>query len=100
MRRIIRGYRKRNRLSHQLLAEVVYAAMYANPYRKHDGKSVADLYPMLFEDEESDESEEPGLSQEEVAMLQAEMAAMNAGNGAVAQPLPTEKKDGNENNSE
>lgn len=80
---IIRGYRKRNRLTHQLLAEVVYAAMYANPYRQYDGKNVADLYPMLFENEEADGSKGPGLSQEEVAMLQAEMAAMNAGNEEV-----------------
>lgn len=56
---IIRGYRKRNRLTHQLLAEIVYTAMYANPYRKHDGKKVSDLYPMLFKEEENEENEHP-----------------------------------------
>lgn len=75
VRRILRGYRKRNRLSHQLLAEVVYAAMYANPYRKHDGKSVADMFPNLFED---DRDMGPGITEKEQNELLELMAAENA----------------------
>ena len=93
VRRIIRGYRNRDKLKHQLMAECVFAAIYA--MRDPKGKTVADMFPMLFEDEE--DSDEPQITEDEVAMLQAEMAAMNAempageAAGTVA---------GNENNSE
>lgn len=78
-RRIIRGYRKRNRLTHQLLAEIVYAAMYANPYRKSDGKTVADMFPYIFEDDDDDdmESESP-ISEEDRQELVSIMDAMNS----------------------
>ena len=76
VRRIIRGYRRRDKLKHQLMAECVFAAIYA--MRDPKGKTVADMFPMLFEDEE--DSDEPQITEDEVAMLQAEMAAMNAEN--------------------
>jgi len=74
VRRIIRGYRNRDKLKHQLMAECVFAAIYA--MRDPNGKTVADMFPMLFEDEE--DSDETQITEDEVAMLQAEMAAMNA----------------------
>lgn len=73
-RRIIRGYRKRDRFTQQLLAEIFEAAKYANPYRKHDGKSVRDLFPQIFED---DDEEEPILSDDDISELQADMDAWN-----------------------
>lgn len=77
VRRIVRGYRRRDRLKHQLMAECVFAAIYA--MRDPKGKTVADMFPMLFEDDEDSENE-PQITEDEVAMLQAEMAAMNAEN--------------------
>lgn len=74
-RRIIRGYRKRDRLKHQLIAECAFAAIHAT--RDTKGKTVADMFPMLFKDDE-EYDDEPKITEEEVADLQAEMAAMNA----------------------
>ena len=74
VRRIIRGYRQRDRLKHQLIAECVYAATYA--MRDPKGKTVADMFPMFFEDD--DEEDEPPITEEYVAELQAEMDAINA----------------------
>mgnify|MGYP003300873603 CR=1 FL=1 len=74
VRRIIRGYRRRDKLKHQLMAECVFAAIYA--MRDPKGKTVADMFPMLFEDDDEDYGEP--TDPETVAMLQAEMAAMNA----------------------
>ena len=73
MRRIIRGYRRRDKLKHQLMAECAYAAIFAT--RDSHGKTVKDLFPMLFEDDDKEEHEP--ISQEEIDELQAEMAAMN-----------------------
>ena len=95
VRRIIRGYRRRDKLKHQLLAECVFASIYA--MRDPKGKTVADMFPMLFEEDDEEYENEPQITEEEVAMLQAEMAAMNAERpageaaGTVAE---------NENNSE
>ena len=74
VRRIIRGYRQRDRLKHQLIAECVYAAMYA--MRDPQGKTVADMFPMLFDNDDDDD--EPPLIKEDVAELQAEMDAINS----------------------
>ena len=74
VRRIIRGYRQRDRLKHQLIAECVYAATYA--MRDPKGKTVADMFPMLFDDEE--EHDEPPITEEDVAELQQLMANINA----------------------
>jgi hypothetical protein len=77
VRRIIRGYRRRDKLKHQLMAECVFAAIYA--MRDPKGKTVADMFPMLFEDDE-EYIEEPPITEDDVAMLQAEMAEMNRQN--------------------
>ena len=75
VRRIIRGYRRRDRLKLQLLAECVYASIHA--MRDPKGKTVEDLFPALFEDDEQMPSG-PALTQDEVSELQAMMASMNA----------------------
>ena len=71
VRRIIRGYRQRDRLKHQLMAECVYAAIHV--MRDPKGKRVEDIFPMLFDDDD-----EPPLTKEDVAELQAEMDAINS----------------------
>lgn len=73
VRRIIRGYRQRDRLKHQLIAECAYAAMYS--MRDSQGRTVADMFPMLFDDDDDDD--EPPISEEEVADLLADMEAFN-----------------------
>ena len=73
VRRIIRGYRRRDLLKHQLIAECAYTAMYA--MRDSQGKTVEDMFPMLFD---NDDDDEPPISAEEVAELQAEMDAINS----------------------
>ena len=55
------------------MAECAYAAIFAT--RDSHGKTVKDLFPMLFEDD--DEEEHEPISQEDIDELQAEMAAMN-----------------------
>ena len=72
--RIIRGYRRRDWLKHQLMAECVYAATFA--MRDPKGKTVSDMFPMLFDDEEEDD--EPPITEEDVADLQQLMASINA----------------------
>ena len=72
VRRIIRGYRQRDRLKHQLLAECVYASIYV--MRDPQGKTVEDLFPMLF----NYEDDEPPITEEDVADLQQLMATINA----------------------
>ena len=74
VRRIIRGYRRRDWLKHQLMAECVYAATFA--MRDPKGKTVSDMFPMLFDDEE--EEDEPPITKEDVADLQQLMASINA----------------------
>ena len=71
---IIKGYRSRNRLTHQLLAEIVYTTMYIN--RDHKGKTVEGMFPMLFEEEEDDD--EPIMTKEDSDELQQLMVDMNA----------------------
>jgi len=75
VRRIIRGYRQRDRLKHQLIAECAYAAMFA--MRDPKGKTVSDMFPMLFDDDD-DDYDEPPISEEEVADMQALMKAFNS----------------------
>ena len=71
---IIRGYRKRNRLTHQLLAEIVYTTTYT--MRDPKGKTVEDMFSALFK-EDNDEDHEPPLTDDEAAQMQANMRAMN-----------------------
>jgi len=66
VRRIIRGYRKRSTLTHQMLAEVVFSSIYT--MRDPKGKTVKDLFPALFEDE--DEEVAPPLTEAEQQELQ------------------------------
>jgi len=74
VRRIIRGYRQRDRLKHQLIAECVYAATYA--MRDPKGKTVSDMFPMFFEEDDYDD-DEPPISEEDVADMQAMMDAFS-----------------------
>lgn len=73
VRRIIRGYRRRDWLKHQLMAECVYAAMYA--MRDPQGKTASDLFPDLFADDDGEM--EPAITEEEEAELQELMTALN-----------------------
>lgn len=75
VRRIIRGYRNRDRLKHQLIAECTFAAMFA--MRDPKGKTVADMFPQFFEDDD-DYDDEPPITEDEAADLQALMERMNA----------------------
>ena len=72
-RRIIRGYRKRDRLKHQLMAECTYAAMFM--MRDPKGKTAADMFPGIFDD---DEDEEIPMTEEDRDDLQDIMAAEQA----------------------
>ena len=74
VRRIIRGYRRRDLLKHQLMAECVYAAVHV--MRDPQGKTVADMFPMLFDYDDDDD--EPPISEEDVANMQAMMEAYNS----------------------
>ena len=67
VRRIIKGYRKRDRLKLQMMAECAYSAMFA--MRNPEGKTARNIYPSFFE---ADEDDMPGveISDEEVAELQ------------------------------
>jgi hypothetical protein len=71
---IIRGYRRRNRLMHQLLAEIVYTTMYIN--RDPKGKTVEGMFPMLFEDEEEEDT--PIMTKEDSDELQQLMEDLNS----------------------
>ena len=74
VRRIIRGYRRRDLLKHQLMAECVYVATYA--MRDPQGKTVADMFPMLFDFDDDDD--EPPLTKEDVDDLLADINAYNS----------------------
>ena len=74
VRRIIRGYRRRDLLKHQLMAECVYAAIHV--MRDPQGKTVADMFPMLFEFDDDDD--EPPLTKEDVDDLLADINAYNS----------------------
>ena len=74
VRRIIRGYRKRNRLTHQLLAEIVYTTTYT--MRDPQGKRPADMFPEIFSDENEDST--GGISEEDQHEMLALIDAENA----------------------
>jgi hypothetical protein len=59
----------------QLLAENVYASTFA--FRGSEGKTVKDMFPTIFEDDDDYEME-PAITEEEQDELQALMAAENA----------------------
>jgi hypothetical protein len=56
------------------MAECAFAAIYA--MRDPKGKTVADMFPQIFEDDD-DIDDEPPITDDEVADLQALMARMN-----------------------
>lgn len=70
MRRVIKGYRRRDWLKLQMMAECTYAAMFA--MRDPKGKTVKDMFPELFK-EEDDEPQEPQITEAEAADLQQMM---------------------------
>ena len=72
---IIKGYRRRNRLTHQLLAEIVYTTTYS--MRDPKGKTLEGMFPMLFDDDE-DDSDEPIMTKEDSDELQQLMEDLNA----------------------
>ena len=74
VRRIIRGYRRRDTLKHQLLAECAYATIYS--MRDPKGKTVADIFPMLFDDDDDDD--EPPMTEDEVSKRIQFMDDINA----------------------
>lgn len=69
---IIRGYRRRDRLKLQIMAECAYAALFA--MRDPNGKTAADLFPQLFND---DEEEPEPISEEEQNDLLDVIRAVN-----------------------
>lgn len=73
VRRIIRGYRRRDLLKHQLMAECVYAAIHV--MRDPQDKTVADMFPNLFDDDDIEPAE--SISEEEVRELQGLIQAVN-----------------------
>ena len=73
---IIRGYRRRDRLKHQLMAECAYAAMFA--MRDPKGKTVRDIFPSIFQDDDPDDPDTPTISSSEVEHLRALMREENA----------------------
>lgn len=78
VRRIIRGYRKRNRLTHQLLAECIYATVHV--MRDPEGKKAEDLFPDIFKEDEYTEEEiaESDLTDEEFSDLQGLIDNLNS----------------------
>ncbi len=76
VRRIVRGYRKRNRLTNQLLAESVYATIHV--MRDPKGKTPRDIFPSLFPTDEDDATDSAPIDDKEVARLRQMMREENA----------------------
>ena len=68
--RIIKGYRRRDWLKLQIMAECTYAAMYA--MRDPKGMTPQKMFPELFKVE--DEPEAPTITEQEAQDLQQMMA--------------------------
>lgn len=75
VRRIIRGYRRRDRLTHQLLAECVYAAIYA--MRDPNGKTADMMFPDLFKND--DDGDDPPITKEDEEEMIELIRSINAG---------------------
>lgn len=69
---ILNGYRRRHRLLHQLIAENVYATIHT--MRDPKGKTVGDMFPQIFND---DDDIEPPISDEEAQEMQGLIDAEN-----------------------
>jgi len=76
VRRIVRGYRNRDRLKHQLMAECAYAAMFA--MRDPKGKTPRDIFPSLFTNDNDDSTDSAPIDDKEVARLRQMMREENA----------------------
>lgn len=76
VRRIIRGYRNRDRLTHQLLAECAFAAMFA--MRDPKGKTPRDIFPSIFPTDDDDTTDSAPIDADEVARLRQMMREENA----------------------
>ena len=76
VRRIVRGYRNRDRLKHQLMAECAYAAMFA--MRDPKGKTPRDIFPSLFPTDDVDATDSAPIDDKEVARLRQMMREENA----------------------
>ena len=76
VRRIVRGYRNRNRLTNQLLAESVYATIHV--MRDPKGKTPRDIFPSLFPTDDDDATDSAPIDAAEVARLRAMMREENA----------------------
>lgn len=76
VRRIVRGYRKRNRLTNQLLAESVYATIHV--MRDPKGKTPRDFFPDLFPDDDVNATDSAPIDASEVARLRQMMREENA----------------------
>lgn len=72
VRRIVRGYRRRDMLKHQLLAECVYAAMFS--MRDPKGKTVEDIFPSLFPSDD----DETVLDKDEISELTSLIQDVNS----------------------
>lgn len=76
VRRIVRGYRNRNRLTNQLLAESVYATIHV--MRDPKGKTPRDYFPSLFPTDDDDATDSAPIDASEVARLRQIMREENA----------------------
>ena len=76
VRRIVRGYRKRNRLTNQLLAESVYATIHV--MRDPKGKTPRDFFSSIFPTDDVDATDSAPIDATEVALLRAIMREENA----------------------
>ena len=72
---IVRGYRKRNVLTYQLLRLNAFHSLFAFRENKSN-KLPHDLWPLYF-DHYKQQEEYPQISDDEIAELQAEMDAIN-----------------------
>lgn len=82
-RRIVRGYRKRGKILMQLIAENIYATTHV--MRPSEGKTVKDMFPVLFED---DDEMEPPMTEDEQEEMQQIMANINAAAAAENESKP------------
>ena len=70
MRRIIKGYRRRDLLKLQMMAEMVYASIYT--MRDPKGMTPQKMFPELFKVED-DSAPAPEITEQDAADLQAMM---------------------------